>query len=102
MNEVKIGSYVGNGAVQNIECGFVPDYVRIVNATDGDQCAEWFAGMADGSSISVLAAAGPVLDTTNQVSDYEGSTTAAKGFTVGTDLSEAGDSFRYVALRQGS
>lgn len=99
MNELKIGSYTGNGAAQDVSCGFVPEYVRIINATDGTNVAEWFDGMAAASSISVVAAAGPVLDTTNQVTRFAGSTSAAAGFTVGTDLSVNAKVYRYVALR---
>lgn len=100
MNEIKIGSYVGTGAAKNIELGFVPTAVIIVNATDGDQVSIGFPGqMADGSAIAIVGAAGPVLDAANQISDYLGDSTHAEGFTVGTDLSENGKTFRYVALR---
>lgn len=100
MNQIKVGSYTGTGAAINISLGWVPDYVRIVNATDGDVTAEWFAGMADASSVTIVTTAGPVLDTTNQVSDYAGAdASASPGFTVGSDLSESGKTFRYVAMR---
>lgn len=101
MRDIAIGSYTGTGAAINVSLGFIPDYVRIVNATDGDVTAEWFKGMADASSVTIVTTAGPVLDTTNQLADYEGSESASPGFTVGTDLSEAGKTFRYVALRAG-
>lgn len=99
MNEIKVSSYTGNGAAQNISIGFIPEYVRIINATDGTTVAEWFDGMAAASAISVVAAAGPVLDTTNQVTRYTGADSASEGFTVGTDLSTNAKVFRYVAMR---
>ena len=101
MNEIKVGSYVGNGAAQNISIGFVPTCVIIDNATDGDQVSIGFPGaMADGSAIAIVGAAGPVLDAANQVSAYAGAAgSAGAGFTVGTDLSEAAKTFRYIAFR---
>jgi hypothetical protein len=96
---IKIGTYTGNAAAQNIELGFIPDWVRIINATDGTNESEWFNGMAAASGISTVTTAGPVLDTTNQVTSYAGDATHAKGFTVGTDLSTNAKVYRYIAAR---
>lgn len=41
---IKAGYLVGNGAAQNVSLGFIPDYVKIVNATDGDIITEAFLG----------------------------------------------------------
>lgn len=41
---IKTGYLVGNGAAQNIELGFIPDYVAIFNMTDGDKIHEAFIG----------------------------------------------------------
>jgi hypothetical protein len=99
--QIKIGTYTGNSAAQNIELGFVPDWVRIINATDGTNESEWFNGMAAASAISTVTTAGPVLDTANQVSAYAGDTSHSPGFTVGTDLSVNAKVYRYVAARNG-
>jgi hypothetical protein len=32
---IKMGYLVGNGAAQNIELGWIPDYVEVANVTDG-------------------------------------------------------------------
>ena len=34
---IKTGFFYGTGAAVNIEVGFIPDYVQIVNRTDGDK-----------------------------------------------------------------
>jgi hypothetical protein len=106
---VKIGTYEGTGAAINIELGFVPEYVRVVNAEDGDAAWEWFAGMTDGHAIAYNAieddgttgnaAIAPI--TSNGVSDLVGDRTTPlrPGFTVGTALSESGKTFRYIAMR---
>ena len=103
MNELKIGSYVGNGAAQNISCGFIPDHVRVVNTEDGDAVWEWFKGMPAGTAVKITGAVAPLA--ANGVSEYAGSSTpgseASPGFTIGTDLSEADKTHFYIASRSG-
>jgi hypothetical protein len=41
---VKVGHILGNGSAQNIELGFIPDYVKVINVSDGDKITEWFRG----------------------------------------------------------
>lgn len=41
---VKTGFLVGNGAAQNISIGFIPDYVKVINLTDGDKVWEGALG----------------------------------------------------------
>jgi hypothetical protein len=43
-NQMQSGFTVGNGAAINIETGWIPDYVRVVNLTDGDKITEGFLG----------------------------------------------------------
>lgn len=100
MNEVKVGTFTGTGAALNISIGWIPDYVRIINVTDGDITHEWFKGMTDGTSVDTGAAV--AANAADGVSDYEGSSSAAPGFTVGTDISENGKVYRYIALRSGA
>lgn len=97
-SQVKIGSYVGNGAAISIALGFVPDYVLIENATDGDANWKWFSGMAAASALQQIAAGTKTLITANGVTALS-TDLAVKGFTIGTALSEAGKTFRYVAMR---
>jgi hypothetical protein len=100
MNEVKVGSYVGAGAAKNIELGWVPAAVLIFNITDGTIVSFGFPGiMAAASAISIVAAAGPVLDATNQVSAYNGDATHGPGFTAGTDIAANAKTYAYIAVR---
>lgn len=101
MNTVKIGTFTGNGAVKNISIGFVPDYVRITNVTDGDIIHEWFRTIqADGVSTDIAAAVAP--NAADGISAYAGSSTAGQGFSVGTDISENAKVYGYVAMRNYS
>lgn len=101
MQEIKVGSYTGNGAAQNISLGFVPDHIRIWNATDGDTFWEWFKGMAAANALQATnhASAQFSLITSNGISAYDGNLSTSPGFTIGTALSEDTKVFRYVAVR---
>jgi len=41
---IKSGYLVGNGAAQNVELGWIPDYVEITNATDSDIITKAYLG----------------------------------------------------------
>ncbi len=45
--QIKVFTFEGTGAAKNIELGFIPDYVRLINTEDGDISQEWFKGMTD-------------------------------------------------------
>jgi hypothetical protein len=98
MNSIRIGKVTGTGAAINVPIGFVPDYVRIVNATDGDRTDDWFRdGMAAGTSIPTTAQVGATLGS-NGISALD-SSTLGKGFTIGSTISESGKVLTYVAMR---
>jgi hypothetical protein len=101
-NNIKVGKVVGTGAALNISLGFIPDYFRIINYTDGTRTDEWFEGMTDGHSIATIAAAGPVKNTTNGVTPYAGSSSLPKGITIGTAISTSGKDLYYFACRTSS
>ncbi len=42
--QIKVGYHVGNGAAINVELGFIPDWVKVYNVTDGDLITEAFLG----------------------------------------------------------
>lgn len=107
-NEIKTGTFAGTGAAVNVELGFVPDYVKVVNVTDGDDCWEFFGGMTDGHAIYTRAVtdnattgnASMARITANGISQRSPTDYASKqGFTAGTALSESGKTFAYVAVR---
>jgi hypothetical protein len=98
----KVGSYTGTGAALNVSVGFVPDYVRIVDAT-GLAVDEWFNGMTAGTSYSTATAGTQsVRAAPGGVTAFAGTAaTAGQGFTVGTALSTAARVYRYVAVQNG-
>jgi len=101
--EIKIGTVEGTGSAINVSCGFIPDYVEIINidSAAGFEKGEWITGMADPSAYKTVAAGTRTKITSTGIGTYAGSTTAGKGFTIGadTDLNVSGETIAYRAIR---
>jgi hypothetical protein len=99
---IKTGSFVGTGAAVNVSLGFSPVRVTVTNETDGDESWSWQTGMTAAHALKIAADGTQTRITSNGVSAYAGTNTpgseAAKGFTVGSALSESGKTFRYIAF----
>ncbi|GAB5434792.1 MAG: hypothetical protein EpisKO_41620 [Epibacterium sp.] len=94
------GEVEGTGSAINVELGFTPDYVKLIN-TDGDALLEWTSAMADGEGYKTVAAGTNAKIATGGVTPYEGVTaTAAKGFTIGADadVNASGETIIWVAF----
>jgi hypothetical protein len=106
-DQVKVGSWTGDGAAKNVEIGWIPDYVLIINTTDGDIAYEWFNGMGAADAIrhnkiadnGATGAASFELITSGGIDAYAGSTDNKEGFTLAAAANENAKVFRYVALR---
>lgn len=95
--QIKTGTYVGNGAAQNIQIGFVPDYVELVNQTDGNSVMIWHNGFAAGTAIGITGS-GAATQASNAITAYAGTAGGnSAGFTVGTAASVNGKTYYYVA-----
>jgi len=101
-NSTKIGIVTGTGANLNVSLGFVPDYVRLVNITDGNVVAEWFEGQTEGTSTRDAAATLAPAAAPNGIATYLGSNTQPRGFTIGSGLSVSGKQLGYLAIRTSS
>lgn len=94
---MKFGTYTGDGAVKNIELGFVPNFVILANITDGTPMAFWWLGMTADTALDVAAAV--ASNANNAVSSYDGAAgSVGKGFSVGTDYSVSAKVYRYAAF----
>ena len=101
-------SFIGDGAVQNIELGFVPDYIKVVNstkfATDGTVVeSEYFKGMADGFSLNGVAedtAINRSISSTNGFTVVQASSTATNQSAV-SGISKANPAVVTVASTTG-
>ena len=93
---VVVGSVVGTGAAINIEIGFIPNKVSLLNQTTG-RGLTWYSTMNAGYG----AVSGAIV-TTGGVSPYSGAPTAGNGFTIGTDaINASGNTIAYEASRSG-
>ena len=97
MNVAKFGKVTGTGAAINIELGWIPDYVKIINGTDADQIDEWQTGMDAGTSVQTNTAVS--ARSSNGISPYAGDDTHKKGFTIGSGISENAKVLYYQAYR---
>lgn len=102
------GRVVATGAAVNVSIGYVPDYVKVFNLTDGNVAFEWTSDMTAGNAFrsqNVVdnAATGNGsfnLITANGISAFTGSANAAPGFTLGTAIALAGKTLAWIAMRR--
>ena len=89
-----VGRYIttGTAAEFDIEVGFKPRYVKVVNVTSRDQL-EYYEGMDDASAVKTVAAGTRTLITTL------GITVSDSGFTLGldTDVNVTSEQLSWVA-----
>lgn len=94
------GTVEGTGAAINIQCGFAPDYVEIINI-DGDARLTYTSDMADGAGYKVIAAGTGALVATGGVTPYAGTAAGnSRGFTIGadTDVNVSAETLVWVAF----
>lgn len=92
-----VGKYTGTGAAVNVVLGFKPDFLLVTNITDGDIIGSAFRdGTAAGASTDIGAAAATNADNALTLT-YAGAD--GEGFTAGTDFSESGKVYGYLAIR---
>lgn len=105
---IRVGTVEGTGAAINVELGFVPDVVEVVNIDATNPVSiKWTSDMADAAGIKLTGGATPAHTkiSSNGISAYAGSRGAkAKGFTIGADtgLNVNGETITYVAMRSGA
>jgi len=101
MSEYAGGKVTGTGAAINIEIGWIPAFVIVMNETDGDRVDMWQRGMAAGTSIAITTAA--ATQASNGITAYSGSDTPGsekrEGFTIGSTISESAKVLRWSAWR---
>ena len=103
---IKIGTFVADGNAVNIECGFKPQYVRLVNIT-ANTAHELFGGLSciyqyDNSGNSVFAADADGISTYDTASFSETNSVVSasgyQGFTVNADTMSDSDVCYYLAI----
>lgn len=100
------GSQDGTGANIDIEVGFLPTYVKVVNIESaGKEQLDWYEGMAAASAIKTVANAGAAVDPRTSITTL-GITPLSStflGFRIGADadVNVAGETLIWEVHRNG-
>ena len=82
---VATGTVEGTGSAINIQCGFTPAHVRVLNV-DGLATLEYTKDMADGAGLKEVTAGTKSLIGSNGITPYAGTNGGdSAGFTIGAD-----------------
>lgn len=79
------GKFTGAGAAVDVNLGFTPRMVRVINATDR-LTDEKYAGMAAGEVIHTVAAGTRTLDTGGHIAFADPETDGFRGFSIIADV----------------
>lgn len=71
-NDCRVGNYTGTGVAYTLELGFIPDWIRIRNRTDGDVVFEWFYGLTAAYHYNEASGGDNSLQTSNGVTVFAG------------------------------
>ena len=94
----KSGTYTGTGSSINVEVGFQPDALVIINYTDGSPIVFWDSQMSAATSVDVAAAA--ASNAAGSISTFAGTAgTTAAGFATGADNSTSAKVYLYWAFK---
>lgn len=94
----------GTGAAINVDCGFVPAYIKVINVTDKISLEYWDTMAADAGLKIAPVATSPTASEMTVVSSngitLTGSSDNFQGFKLGTDsVNGSGDTLHIVAFR---
>lgn len=105
MNTYARGRRAGTGAAIDLELGWVPDRVTVLNVTSATmEQLEWVEGMANASAVkTVTGTVARTKITTNGITPLAGSTTQPAGFRIGADadVNVNGEQIVWEAWRDG-
>jgi|GEM_PF-6286607 len=89
-----------DAAANNVEIGFIPSFLIIVNYTNPSMHL-YAHGMAAAYNVMIATAGGMSVVTTGGITEYAGDNNHAPGFTYGTDgtLNTAADVLYFIAFR---
>lgn len=99
--DIKQGTVTGTGAALNVQLGFQPKIIRIINETSGDELFWTFSMGADKGYKRVAAGTGAFISS-GGITVYPGtSADENEGFTLGTDsdINVNAEVLHYMALR---
>lgn len=93
------GTVTGTGAAINIQCGFTPKAVQVINITSRDGL-DWSDSMTDGHALKTVAVGTRTAITSLGITPYAGTLAGdSAGFTIGadTDVNVSAEVIHWVA-----
>lgn len=102
MHQIKFGSQDGTGASIDIELGWLPTHVRVINTESATiEELEWFSTMSNGHAIKTVT--GTVARTKITSLGITPLSSTFLGFRIGadTDVNVSGETLVWVAERTG-
>lgn len=97
--QIATGTVEGTGSAINVSCGFTPKHITLLNI-DGDARLDWNDAMPDANGFKTIAAGTTAQITSNGVTPYAGTQSAAIGFTIGADadVNASGETIVWTAI----
>lgn len=97
----RVGKYTGDGSTeQTIDLGWQPQYVKIVNITDGDVTHELLLDAADGTTKHLETKDSGAASTDLSIVSSNAAAITSRGFRTGTDadIIESAKVYYWVAF----
>lgn len=97
---VAMGTVEGTGSAINIQTGFTPNYVELINEDD-PTTLKWHQGMGAGHGLKLTDAPALTKITSDGISVYDGTSGGdSAGFTIGadSDVNVSGQTLYYLAF----
>lgn len=100
MQEVKIGTYAGNGSNQSVIIGFPPDDIEAWNASE---IWKWRAGMSSGAAMGIRGATGSLvrIESLGFSPLSNSSANSGLGFLAQSSVNQSSNTYYYRAMRNG-
>lgn len=102
MDGYATGTVTGTGANIDIDLGWIPSEVRLLNVTASDFCRiHWSSGLANGGGIKTLTSTSTKLSSLGVTPLGAAATDTKKGFRIGadTDMNVVGEVIQWAAFR---
>lgn len=103
MNEVQTGKQDGTGAAIDIELGWLPSHVTVINTESATmEQLDWYDGMSNGHAVKTVT--GTVARTKITSNGITILNSTFQGFRIGadTDVNVAGETLFWIAYRAGT
>lgn len=97
VSNLAVGSYTGDGTVVDVNCGFKPRYVELINLTDRISDTKLFE-MTDAQTLMTVAAGTRTLETGSRIVLRDGIEDDFRGFSVATAANLNDKVYHFVAF----